>query len=81
MTSKPKTWSVPEQVMEDRIAGVTLEFQLDGNGDPRLRIWNHAGAIIGPGQCREIFFNGENGLQGDAGTFMKCSPTPSRFPG
>ena len=73
MTVKPdaQEWRVKEQIIEDAVTGLTLQFALMPNGTPRLRLYGNL-----PFGNREIIFNaaGEEAGSGTALTGL-CRPS------
>jgi hypothetical protein len=59
-----KQWTIKEQIIEDLVTGLTFQFEVSPNGEPRFRIY---GKDL-PFGNREIFFtlDGEEGGSGTA---------------
>ena len=65
MALKPdgKPWTIREQVFTDRVSGLTFQFELMPDSEPRLRVFGDAL----PCGNREYFFN-EAGVKAGSGT-------------
>lgn len=81
MAAKPdgKEWTIREQIIEDRVTGLTFQFEVLPNGEPRFRIF---GKDL-PFGNREIIFD-EDGIEAGSGTATAglCRPAwmqPSEF--
>lgn len=73
MSLKPNAqeWTVQEQIVEDEASGLTLQFEVNPDGTPRLRIYGPAL----PFGNREIVFDSD-GIEAGAGTFAGlCRPS------
>jgi hypothetical protein len=64
-------WTVREQIIEDPASGLTFQFELMPDGEPRFRVFGKAL----PFGNREIIFD-KNGVEGGAGTVAAglCRP-------
>lgn len=70
--SDGKRWTVREQIIEDPASGLTFQFEVMPDGEPRLRIFGE-GLPFGN---REIFFD-QNGEEAGGGTATAglCRPS------
>lgn len=74
MTTKPSAgnWTIKEQIIEDAVSGLTLQFEIDpeSSAPMRLRIYGDL-----PFGNREIIFD-RNGEEAGSGTLMSghCRP-------
>lgn len=66
-----KTWTILEQIIEDPVSGLSIQFEVAPDGEPRLRLFGNV-----PHGNREFQFNVE-GKEAGAGTFLAglCKPT------
>jgi hypothetical protein len=73
MPVKPdgKPWTIREQIIEDRVTGLTFQFEIMPDGEPRFRIFGKAL----PFGNREIIFDDE-GAEAGSGTATSglCRP-------
>ena len=73
MPVKPdgKPWTIREQIIEDLVLGMTFQFEVMPNGEPRFRIFGKAL----PFGNREIIFDDE-GTEAGSGTATSglCRP-------
>ena len=67
-----RDWTIKEQVIEDPVSGLTIQFETMPDGDKRLRLF---GPKLQFGN-RELVFN-ENGEMTGSGTHVagRCRPT------
>lgn len=74
MSLKPdaKRWEIREQVFEDPASGMTFQFEIMPDGEPRFRVFGEAL----PFGNREYFFNAK-GEQNGTGTATSglCRPS------
>ena len=65
-------WTVKEQIIEDPVTGLTIQFEVMPDGDKRLRLF---GPCLRFGN-RELIFN-ERGEMSGSGTHVggQCKPT------
>lgn len=80
MSVKPdgRAWTVREQIVEDPASGLTIQFEVMPDGEPRLRIFGNAL----PFGNREIVFDA-NGIEAGGGTVTAglCKPSWLEFLG
>ena len=73
MPAKPdgKVWAVKEQIIEDRVTGLTYQFEVTPDGEPRFRVF---GKSL-PFGNREIIFDAD-GVEAGSGTMTQghCRP-------
>ncbi len=73
MVAKPdaKDWVVKEQIIEDPVSGLTIQFAVDPEGLPRLVIFGDL-----PDGNRDFIF-GTDGIEAGAGTGLSgvCAPS------
>lgn len=71
-TLKPdgKPWTIREQIFTDRATGITFQFEMMPDGEPRLRIFGDAL----PFGNREYFFNERGAKAGSGGATGLCRP-------
>ena len=69
-TQDQPRWAVREQIVRDPASGLTLMFEVDDLGRPRLRIWGDSL----PFGNREIGFT-PDGQEAFAGTSVASCPT------
>jgi len=73
MSLKPdgKLWTIKEQIIEDPVTGLTLQFEVVPDGELRLRIYGKSLAFGN----REFHFD-QNGERVGAGVFVsgQCRP-------
>jgi hypothetical protein len=67
-----RPWRIPEQVIRDRVTGLTIQFEVRRDGTPVLRLY---------GEClpfgnREIGFDAR-GHEADSGTATASCPVPN----
>ena len=67
-----KDWTIKEQIIEDPVSGLAIQFEVMPDGDRRLRLF---GSILRFGN-RELVFN-ESGKMSGSGTHTTglCKPT------
>jgi hypothetical protein len=63
LRSDAKQWVIREQVFEDPASGLTFQFEIMPDGEPRFRVFGEAM----PFGNREYFFNGD-GVKNGSGT-------------
>lgn len=65
-----KPWTIKEQIIEDRASGLTFQFEVMPNGEPRFRVLGNL-----PFGNREFVFN-KDGEKSGSGTATRgtCRP-------
>jgi hypothetical protein len=66
-----KPWTIREQILDDLVIGLTIQFEVTPSGEPRLRLF---GKSL-PNGNREIMFNAR-GEEAGAGSVVSglCRP-------
>ena len=72
LKDEARDWTIKEQIIEDPVSGLTIQFEVMPDGDKRLRFF---GPKLQFGN-RELVFN-ENGKMAGSGTHLAglCKPT------
>ena len=68
---KPRQFSVREQIIEDPVSGLTIQFLVMDNGMPKLIVFGDL-----PYGNREFVFD-EDGMEAGAGTVLTCPRRPN----
>lgn len=66
-----KLWTVKEQIIDDPVSGLSIQFEVSPNGEPRLRLFG----ISLPFGNREIQFDVEGKEAGSGTATSLCKPT------